>query len=67
MGKSKNNTDYDYEQLKIMHKEGGKCEVNYLKSSDVLQSAGAVEIFRYCIEKYGLAYNQYLIIFCRCK
>ena len=26
----KNNPDYDYEQWKIMQKEGGKCEINHL-------------------------------------
>ena len=57
LGKSKNmimNNDHDYKQWKIMHEEGGKCEINHLRSS------GAVEIFRHSVEKYGLIYNQYL-------
>ena len=56
----KNNPDYDYEQWKIMHEEGGKCEINHLKSSGAMESAGAVEIFRHSFEKNGLIYNQYL-------
>ena len=57
---TKKNPDYDYKQWKIMHKEGGKCEINHLKSSGAMESAGAVEIFTHSVEKCGLIYNQYL-------
>ena len=43
-----------------MHEKGGKCEINHLKSSGAMVSAGAVEIFRHSVEKYSLIYNQYL-------
>ena len=35
-------------------------EINHLKSSGVMESAGAVEIFGHSVEKFGLIYNQNL-------
>ena len=59
-GKQKINLDYDHKQWKIIHREGGKYETNHLKSAGAMESAGAVEIFRHSVEKFGLIYNQYL-------
>ena len=49
LGKSRNNPDHNYEQWKIMREGSGKCEINHLKSSGFMESAGAVEIFRHSV------------------
>lgn len=43
-----------------MHEGYGKCEINHLKPSGVMESPGAVEMFRHSIEKYGLVHNRYV-------